>query len=418
MQEYDPLIPAFRYELSFHQPELSGPIYVQDPKGYLPDNFAIKKDILPFLRFFDGSNSLSKLIHHFSDLEGIEHFSRSLIQQLDEALLLHTAHFSKESEKLDRDFEGQKTLHSRFAGIDAEEASDWVSYFQLSHEPPSGSLAAVVKPLLLFAPHIDFRVERKMYTKAFRALKPHRYKRILSIATSHYAGYYPEVYENHPFISSRKNFESAYGQIANDEGFAEFLSKESCDDSIGLTFQDRAYRVEHALEYHLLLSQLALGSDFDFLPILVGSLDNMLYSDDGFQAQQLDRLSAIVADYLIEKDPSLEETLILVSGDLAHIGPRFGVEEDAKPLHPLIKQIDEEFLSGIAENNRLKVFRAIQDNYDQHNHCGYPPAMLALEITKKLGVKTSGNVIDRSYWYDKKDKSTVSYGAAALYLEG
>jgi len=80
--------------------------------------------------------------------------------------------------------------------------------------------------------------------------------------------------------------------------------------------------------------------------------------------------------------PNPEEILILVSGDLAHIGPRFGDEEDAKIYFEGVSVYDTKFLKCIADLDYNGLLKLMRSNNDAFNHCGFPPALLALKCYK------------------------------------
>lgn len=268
-------------------------------------------------------------------------------------------------------------------------------------------------PTILFAPHIDFRVEKELYIKAFQSLpSPKKYSRVLVIGTSHYAGYFPDIYENTPFIGTTKNFESPLGTIKSAADWVEQLATKSCTENLGLSFQDRAYKPEHSIEFHLILAQLFLGKDFDFFPILVGSLEDLMYTDQAEQAFQLEALAKTL-NTLIFSYPKPEELLILISGDLAHIGPRFGDQYDAQSAFKNVAKFDELFLSQIAALNYDSLLALMRSNYDGFSHCGFPPALLAL---KMFGTNKWNNtqIIGREHWYEADDQSMVSYGAVLV----
>lgn len=267
-------------------------------------------------------------------------------------------------------------------------------------------------PTILFAPHIDFRVEKKLYQKAFKSLPNKKFRRVLVIGTSHYAGYFPDTYENTPFIASKKDFHSPLGLIKSAEDWVEKLANQSCVENIGLSFQDRAFMPEHSIEFHLVLAQLFLEPDFDFFPILVGSLEDMMYTDQSEQAQQLTKLAKSLTQLIFDY-PNPEEILILVSGDLAHVGPRFGDEEDAKDHFLNILKYDQKFLKHITTANYEALLKQMRADYDCYNHCGFPPALLMLKILGENHWKL-GTVIGREQWYEEEDQSMVSYGAVLL----
>jgi|AntRauMFilla1563_2_1112583.scaffolds.fasta_scaffold00012_8 AmmeMemoRadiSam system protein B len=267
-------------------------------------------------------------------------------------------------------------------------------------------------PTVLFAPHIDFRVEKALYKKAFESLPAKKFSRVLVIGTSHYAGYFPDTYENSPFIGSSKDFESPLGTLKSAQDWVEKLAANSCTDNLGLSFQDRAYQPEHSVEFHLILTQLYLGNDLDYFPILVNGLDDLMYTDLSEQAIQLE-IIAKTLNKLIFEYPNPEEILILVSGDLAHIGPRFGDEEDAKIYFEGVSVYDTKFLKCIADLDYNGLLKLMRSNNDAFNHCGFPPALLALKMLQNT-IWEDGLVLGREQWYEDDDQSLVSYGAVLL----
>lgn len=323
---------------------------------------------------------------------------------------------------MDIQFENEPTLVAAFAGsaYDVDPLKLRVE-FGLREDQRSANERKKVQnknsttsqlPTILFAPHIDFRVEKELYIKAFQSLPRKKFSRVLVIGTSHYAGYFPDVYENTPFIGSTKNFISPLGNIKSAEDWVEKLATKSCTENLGLNFQDRAYKPEHSVEFHLILAQLFLRNDFDFLPILVGSLEDLMYTDHAEQAFQLDTLAKTL-NTLIFSYPIPEEILILISGDLAHLGPRFGDEEDAKTHFKAVSAFDDAFLNAIAKLEYDSLLALVRSNYDEYSHCGFPPALLALKMIASHNYN-KGLILGREQWYEADDQSMVSYGAVLI----
>ena len=107
-----------------------------------------------------------------------------------------------------------------------------------------------------------------------------------------------------------------------------------------------------------------------------------------------------------------EPVCYVISGDLAHIGPKFGDkrkavgkwlaesrEKDADILRTLETAKPTEFFAGIAaEGNKRRI-------------CGLSPAWLTLEVTKPR----SGKVLHYQQFVHPQGKESVSFAAAAFY---
>ena len=85
-------------------------------------------------------------------------------------------------------------------------------------------------------------------------------------------------------------------------------------------------------------------------------------------------------------------TLVVASGDLAHVGPAFG---DAAPLgaqqRAQLKSDDDTSLDAIRHGDAPVFFQGLQDEDDRRRVCGLTPIYLAMQL---LGGNISGTVTD------------------------
>src|SRR5699024_6306537 len=101
------------------------------------------------------------------------------------------------------------------------------------------SKVACKNPKALYAPHIDPRVALDRYVEASSPLKNLQPKRVVMLATSHYAGWYPDLYEEQPFILVDKDFELPLGTIHRDADTIAALS--DLEKGYGISSHDRAH---------------------------------------------------------------------------------------------------------------------------------------------------------------------------------
>ncbi|MDZ7807638.1 MAG: AmmeMemoRadiSam system protein B [Gracilimonas sp.] len=257
----------------------------------------------------------------------------------------------------------------------------------------------------LYAPHIDIRVGMNSYTKAFSAIRNLTPKRVVMLATSHYSGMHPDIYEESPFVISNKNFEMVNGTVKADHEAIEMIADRLRDDekNYGVTFQDRAHRIEHSIEQHLLFINHLWKHDFTMIPILVGGLDELFYKADGFQGQQVENFSKLLQDFFGDD----EDTFFLISGDLAHVGKKFGDQQPAKNLFEEVRTFDDKFMDHGASGSHKKLLELMSEKYDPYRICGYPPLLSFLKTMPDL----KGEILTYDIWDEAEQESGVSYGS-------
>jgi AmmeMemoRadiSam system protein B len=226
-------------------------------------------------------------------------------------------------------------------------------------------------------------------------------KRVVVIATSHYRGLYSEVYDDTPFITSRKTFELPHGDVSVDHEVLGRLEDQA--DELGVSFQDRAHRIEHSIELHLLYLRYIWQHEFKMVPLLVGGFHDLLYMRDGQTGQYLNKLSA----WLRNEFGTDDDTFFLISGDLAHVGQKFGDQNPAQEMLDNVKQFDERFMQLAAENNREQLVTHMQEEYDPYRICGFPPLLTFLEALPEV----KGEQLTYQVWDERERNSAVTFGS-------
>ena len=408
-------IPALRPDLEVIPVEFDGDsyLYFHDMLGYAPSNFAIKRDSSTLLSLLDGSRSVNDildLVQANGNARVSDEQARELLRQiqfLDEKCLLASERYRNYAEQTETAFEGSEVREPRLAGesypADPEEIRARFSEAYNKHvtgvEGESGASGNIKA---IFAPHIDLRVSMKTYMQAFASLgqmkKPDR---VILLGTSHYAGLYPGYYEQTPFIVSEKNFNTPWGAFRPDQEIIEELKRHK--EEAGVSFYDRAHRIEHSLEIHLLFLGYFLGTGIPVTPILVNSLEEVLYKSDGFQGAQTQKLGRVIKDKL----GSFENTLFLISGDLSHVGKKFGDEQPARSMFEEVHQFDHELLERAKEGSASGLLEVMRKNMDAYRICGFAPLYSYFQIDPDR----EGSVTSYETWDEAERESGVTFGS-------
>ncbi|MEX0609701.1 MAG: AmmeMemoRadiSam system protein B [Balneolaceae bacterium] len=398
-------IPPFRYDVEIIPVNQNGDsfIYFHDQLGYTAADFAVPYSAQTIFSLLDGNRSVQDIMN-FSTNGITKEQMLKYVQFLDENALLNSEYFKAHSELVESKYEESEVHNSNTAGIsypdDPEELRDFLDEAFSKLETSS----AVSQAKALYAPHIDPRVGLNSYVKAFSAIKNLKPKRVVILATSHYSGVYPDMYEDFPFVISDKNFNMVNGKTeADHNGIQKILKQVQSDQAdYGISFQDRAHRIEHSIEMHLLFLNHLWNHDFKVIPILIGGLDELFYKEDGFQGKQVSKFTKLLKDLYED-----EETFFLISGDLAHVGKKFGDPQPAKQLFDEVRDFDELFLGAGADGNHQKMLDLMSQKYDPYRICGFPPLYTFLKTFPKL----KGEILSYDIWDEEERESGVSFGS-------
>lgn len=383
-------------------------LYFHDSLGYATPDFALDTQVVSILSLLDGSKSIQDLSPYLGENVSTDQLL-GYIRFLDENRLLHSSHFKEYAEQVEQSYEESDTHKAVTAGFsypdDHRELRNYLDN-AFSNEALNGQYkkTGVIKGL--YAPHIDPRVGMQSYAKAFSSIKDIKPKRVVILATSHYAGLYSDTYQNEPFIISRKDFELPLGTIPSDKEAINRLM--SGKEKTGLTDRDRAHRIEHSIELHLLFLSYLWKHDYKIVPILVSGLDDLMYMKNGHRAKQIKEFGKVLKDHFGNDD----DTFFLISGDLAHVGKKFGDRKPARDMIKEVKSFDKLFLKYAEQASEEELLDLISKEYDPYRICGFPPLYTFLKSMP--GIK--GKALNYDLWDEQERESAVSFGSI-LYTE-
>ncbi len=373
-------------------------LFFHDLLGYAPGNFALDATAEPVLSLINGKYSIRQISHILKGKIGPSELL-DFVQLLDQNCLLESDFYKKTANETEIAFEANPVRPAALAGdsypADPSELEEYTGKILSAKigTKPGRNLKA------LYAPHIDPNVGAKVYGSAFTWLAGLKPKRVVILATAHYTGYYPSLYQDKPFIGSVKTFELPGTNFDTDTPYLQAL--ESTGKEMGFTLQDRAHRIEHSIELHLLFLSGIWKHEFRIVPILVNNFEDLLYMDEGDLGQKVDRFS----EKLQELDN--EETFYLVSGDLSHVGKKFGDREAATAMKSGVLEFDKQFMKLASANQNRELLLHMQSQYDRYRICGFPPLYTFLNAFPGL----DGEEIDYFWWDEKERESAVSFGA-------
>jgi AmmeMemoRadiSam system protein B len=396
-------IPPLRHDLQLIPIQENGEalLYFHDQRGYATPDFALKREAGQLLSLFDGQKSINDLESHLGNGVNKEELLQ-FIQLLDKNRVLASCFFEQHAEAIEANYESSAVHESVTAGgsypADPDELKEYLdeAFAKYTDEKTK----AVDWAKALYAPHIDPRVALESYVQAFAPIRNLSPKRVVILATSHYAGLYPELYQNDPFILVDKDFDMPLGTITRDREAVKELQNAA---DFGISSRDRAHRMEHSIELHLLFLSYLWDHNYQIVPFVIRGLDDLYYMEDGHLGKQLDNFSNLLRNRFGDDD----ETFFLISGDLSHFGKKFGDESPAQTMFNEVKHFDQQFLRHGSKNNRSAMLDLIKEEYDPYRICGFPPLYTFLQSMPDL----KGDILSYDLWDERERDSAVTFGS-------
>lgn len=397
-------IPPLRQDLQIIPIEENGNsyLYFQDQRGYTTQDFALHREAGQLLSIFNGRQSINDLEPQLGNGVSKDDLLQ-FIQLLDQNRVLDSTYFEQHAETVEAEYESATIHESVTAGssypADPEELNNYLDEAFAKYTDKNITSADFAKAL--YAPHIDPRVALENYVKAFASIRNLKPKRVVILATSHYGGLYPDLYQNNPFILVNKDFKMPLATILRDQEAIKELQNANAD--LGITACDRAHRMEHSIELHLLFLSYLWNHNYQIVPFAVRGLDDLYYMQNGQLGKQLTNFSELLRNQFGDDD----ETFFLISGDLAHFGKKFGDESPASTMFDDVERFDKQFLNYGSNNDRESMLALMKEEYDPYRICGFPPLYTFLQAMPNL----QGDVLSYDLWDERERDSAVTFGS-------
>jgi AmmeMemoRadiSam system protein B len=252
-------------------------------------------------------------------------------------------------------------------------------------------------------PHIDYRRGNISYGWGFKeVIEKSPASLFVMIGTSHYS--------QQRYILTRKDFATPWGVAPTDQPFVERLALEYGQACFA---DEPAHFPEHSLELHLVILQLLLRRReraFRIVPLLVGPFHDAIES--GKEPETFDDIQRMIHALRSAEEECGEEVCYLVSGDLAHIGPKFG-ENDPVTGSQLdqSRQRDQLLLQAVAEGDRAGFHSLLHEEADSRRICGFPPLYTFLAAAEP----SRGRVLHYQQYSHPQGFESVSFASIGFY---
>ncbi len=252
-------------------------------------------------------------------------------------------------------------------------------------------------------PHIDYPRGGLTYAWGLKEVVEHTDASLfVIIGTSHYS--------HERFTLTRKDFQTPLGIVPTDQDFIDRLVAHYG----GGLFEDEwlAHLPEHSIELEVVLLQYLYEGKrpIRIVPLVVGSFYDVLA--EGVEPADRPDIARMVEALRQAQAQTPEPVCTIISGDLAHIGPKFQrpLPLDAARLAHSRAQ-DLAILRAAEAINPAAYFDVIAEEGDARNICGLPPTYLYLEALRPR----RGKLLHYDRYVHPRGHESVSFASMAFY---
>lgn len=402
LSDYTVPIPAFRRDIemfTFTDANGNDSLYLNCPHGFT-DALTLPSSLLPLLELLTGTNSIAVIVSMINQTAEMPIQPDALsffLRDLDELGYLQTPSFYRRKEEIQR-FCASTVRPAVCAGgaypNSVRELSEFLDGIMRRTSPFEIPARGII------APHIDLRVGSAAYSPAYNAISNSDADLFVIFATSHYANY-------DLFIPTTKDFETPLGMVETDR---ELLSSITQSYPFALPTNDIAHKPEHSIELELIFLQHCFpGRNFTILPILVTSFHSFI--QQGILPSEHPPVKEFAETVRSVVEQSGRNAVYISSGDLAHIGRKFGDSYDAESMLQTLKKEDKTLLNSLVNCNHNSFFTQVATANDAWKICGLSPNYMMLETLQP----ERGEILYYEQWNEIEQKSAVSYASLAFY---
>jgi AmmeMemoRadiSam system protein B len=267
---------------------------------------------------------------------------------------------------------------------------------QPREQRPDGQLRAALLP------HIDYQRGGVTFAWGFKEVFERSQAALFVIVgTSHYS--------NQRFTLTRKDFRTPLGIAATDQHYIDRLVGHY---GAGLFEDEIAHLPEHSIELEVVFLQYLYEGrrPFRMVPLVVGSFYDAVqtgvppgvHADIGRMIEALRRTEAEMG----------EPICYVISGDLAHLGPKFG---DPQLVDELIlthsREQDLAHMRYAEAADASGYFRLVADEGDRRRICGLGPTYTVLEAVRP----SHGRLLHYDQYVHPLGYESVSFASMAFY---
>ena len=346
---------------------------IQDGLKLTDTAIVLPQALGPFAMLSDGTNTLPEMQAKLEVRYGLQlsqDIMADLLGQFDEALLLESEHFNEVKQQAIEEYRAKPFRQPALSGLsypdDADSLREMLRDY-LDNVEPASPLPASSRGII--SPHIDYRRGGLTYAHVWAAAAEavRQAELVIILGTDHNGGL-------GTLTLTPQNYASPLGVMPTDGEIVNKLAGVLGPDN---AFAEELHHVgEHSIELVLVwLQYMRQEKPCPVVPILVGSFYHYMTGQAAIEDEK--RYSQFVD--ILRTEMEKRRTVIVSSGDLAHLGPAFGEPPLNVAAYDQIKVDDDALLENLCRGNADSFFKFMQAGQYQRNVCGLSPFYFTLK---------------------------------------
>jgi AmmeMemoRadiSam system protein B len=364
-------------------------ILLRDPQRLTEQQLLVPQPLAAVLAFFDGNTSIDEMVDAFRRRYHITlptGMVSQLVAALDEVVMLDNARAQARRTAVLNDYRRAPFRPPALAGAGypADAKALWrllQDYLETSDVAEDADLDWS-RPIGLLSPHIDYARGGEVYARVWKraAQAARAAELVILLGADHYGA--------DLLTLTRQNYATPYGVLPTDTALVDQLA--AVIGAEAAFAGELRHRGEHSLELVAIwLHHMRGGQPVPVAPILTGSFHPFMLNGD--TPANDPTISAALE--VLRRASAGKRTLIVASGDLAHVGPAFGGNPLDSAGRRALRAADDELIGAMRGGDATGFFSAIRRVQNRNNVCGLAPIYLTLRLLGKGRGEQSGYAI-------------------------
>lgn len=402
----DAITPRIRTNLGYVAGRDPGIVFIVDPFRLAgPRPVAVGRDVVGLAQLFDGEKTLADVQREAAIVFEGANVPLDVLEQLvgflDECYFLESPRLRARLTEADR----RPACTGVYGDAPAEARKQLRWLFTAPGGPglpgkPGCRVASHGAVRAVMLPHMDYARGGVTYGWGFKELVERTDASLFAIvATSHCSG--------RRFTLTRQNFTSPLGRVETDQAHIDRIVRHY---GPGLFEDPYAHVGEHSIELEVVGMQYTFGDrPFRIVPLVVGSFHDCL--GRGARPSEKADVARMMTALARAEAEAGEPVCYVISGDLAHIGPKFrdpDPVDDAQLRHS--KSQDNLLIERATAADADGYFDVIAAEEDARKICGLPPTYVTLGAAKP----SAGKLLHYGRFVDPKRFESVSFASMAF----
>ncbi len=340
-------------------------LVLEDPLELSARTLAVPQPWVPILHALDGRTTVDN-IYNKMRLHGIGKSQiDDLLAALDDTYLLDNERSEKAIQTVEQQYRNAPYRQTSCAGgVYPADPNELQAYLD-SHLQTATTQPAQTAIRGILSPHIDYQRGDAVYAEAWAAITNQiaDFELVIIFGTDH-------VYGQTAFTLTRQNYATPYGTLPTEITIVDALAAALGESAYA---GELFHRKEHSIELPLVwLHHLRRKNPPQIVPIMVSRLGATL----GLEHRQ--DLQAVMR--VLREQTKGRKTLVIASGDLAHVGPAFETPALYSEEKAALRTTDKALMDTIATGNAIPFYDALDRIDNCNNVCGMSPIYLMLDL--------------------------------------